>query len=290
MDGAAQLLNIGIRQGGRQSRRPVVGPILPPSYSFTKEITRAMDILVRLDQICPMSLRETALKEVARSTARMLIENQMYFSCRKSKVIGRDGAYILNIVEERLKLWSHTLPIRLREEVLYATISTLTGILGIGGIDTFNRTNPLPVLIASAFESLFDSSFHTCTLPSMLQWNKECRLKVLHLLHQAPSRTAINEVREIIFDCYIGCRLVNDITFSEEYLLANCFNRYPKLCILSLPCVCNDDMLARIAQCCTCLEELNVSGSIGVSDEGVQLLSGAPFNWTSTSPQKRNNR
>ena len=91
-------------------------------------------------------------------------------------------------------------------------------------------------------------------------------------------RTEINTLTEVSFDCYTGCRLLNDITFSEEYLLANCFNRLPNLCLLSLPCVCNDDMLARIAQCCNCLEELNVAGSIGVSDEGVLLLSGAPLN------------
>ena len=104
------------------------------------------------------------------------------------------------------------------------------------------------------------------------------------------SRTEINTISEVSFDCYIGCRLLNDITFSEEYLLANCFNRLPNLCILSLPCVCNDDMLARIAQCCNLLEELNVSGSIGVSDEGVLLLSGAPLNNPFSNMKNKNKR
>ena len=105
-----------------------------------------------------------------------------------------------------------------------------------------------------------------------------------------PFRTEINTLAEVSFDCYIGCRLLNDITFSEEYLLANCFNRLPNLCILALPCVCNDDMLARIAQCCNCLEELNVSGSIGVSDEGILLLSGAPLNNHLTKLENKNKR
>ena len=128
------------------------------------------------------------MKELARLVSRLLLENQRYFSTRASKINGRDGVYILSIVEERLNVWSRSLPLRLREELLYATIHTLATTLGIGGIDTFNRTNPLPVLIASTFESLFDSSFQRCTIPSMLQWNKESRLKVLHLLHQSPSR------------------------------------------------------------------------------------------------------
>ena len=49
-------------------------------------------------------------------------------------------------------------------------------------------------------------------------------------------------------------------------------------------------MLARIAQCCNCLEELNVSGSIGVSDEGILLLSGAPLNTPLTNSKNKNKR
>ena len=178
------------RQAAEQDIQRLLGGQPPPNNPrpIFRDITKAMDILVKLNQICPLPLRDLALKEVARLISRYLLENQMYFSSRASKISGRDGVYILNIVEERLNLWSRSLPIRLREEVLYATINTLATTLGIGGIDTFNRTNPLPVLIASVFESLFDSSFQKCTLPSMLQWNKESRLKVLHLLHQSPSR------------------------------------------------------------------------------------------------------
>ena len=176
---------------GEQELQRILGDNPPqPQHQrpLYRDITRAMDILVRLKQICPLPLRDLALKEVSRIVSRFLLGNQMYFTSRQSKINGRDGVYILDIVEERLNKWSRNLPIRLREELLYATLNTLATTLGIGGIDTFNRTNPLPVLIASVFESLFDSSFHRCTLPSMLQWNKESRLKVLHLLHQAPSR------------------------------------------------------------------------------------------------------
>ena len=177
------------RQAAEEELQRLLGGQRPPNQRpILRDITRAMDILVRLDQICPLPLRDLALKEVARSAAHMLLDNQMYFSTRTSKINGRDGVYILNNVEERLKIWSRNLPIRLREELLSATVNTLASTLGIGGIDTYNRTNPLPVLIASTFESLFDSSFLRCTLPSMLQWNKESRLKVLHLLHQAPTR------------------------------------------------------------------------------------------------------
>ena len=190
---AADLLNQGNGQEGQAAQQELqilLGGHPPPNNHrpILRDITRAMDILVRLNQICPLPLRDLALKEVARLATHLLLENQMYFSSRASKINGRDGVYILNNVEERLKIWSRNLPIRLREELLSATVNTLASTLGIGGIDTYNRTNPLPVLIASAFESLFDSSFLRCTLPSMLQWNKESRLKVLHLLHQAPTR------------------------------------------------------------------------------------------------------
>ena len=190
---AAGMLNPENEQAGQaaeQELQRLLGGQPQPHHQrpIFRDITRAMDILVRLKQICPLPLRDLALKEVARLVSRFLLENQMYFSSRASKINGRDGVYILNMVEEKLNVWSRSLPIRLREELLYTAINTLTTTLGIGGIDTFNRTNPLPVLIASTFESLFDSSFHRCTLPSMLQWNKESRLKVLHLLHQAPTR------------------------------------------------------------------------------------------------------
>ena len=192
---ADDLLNPGNGQAGQaaeQEFQRLLGGQPPPQPNnhrpLYRDITRAMDILVRMKHTCPLPLREIALKELARLVSRLLLENQRYFSTRASKINGRDGVYILNIVEERLNVWSRSLPLRLREELLYATIHTLGTTLGIGGIDTFNRTNPLPVLIASTFESLFDSSFQRCTIPSMLQWNKESRLKVLHLLHQSPSR------------------------------------------------------------------------------------------------------
>ena len=184
----AEHLHLRIVQAGHDPPQRPVGVRSPRNPPIIRDITRAMDILVRLKQAGPSPLRDLTLKEVARITAQLLLENQMYFSSRTSKVNGRDGAYILSIVEERIKYWSSNLPVRLREELLAATVNTLTSILGIGGIDTYKRTNPLPVLIASTFESLFDSSFHQCTLPTMLQWNKESRLKVLHLLHQVPSR------------------------------------------------------------------------------------------------------
>ena len=197
---AAGLFNRGngpAQEAAEQELQRLLGGQPPNNQRpIYRDITRAMDILIRLKQISPLPLRDLALKEVAKLVSRFLLENQMYFTSRASKINGRDGVYILNIVEERLNTWSRNLPIRLREELLYSTINTLATTLGIGGIDTFNRTNPLPVLIASAFESLFDSSFHRCTLPSMLQWNKESRLKVLHLLHQAPSRYDIFQNQE----------------------------------------------------------------------------------------------
>ena len=66
--------------------------------------------------------------------------------------------------------------------------------------------------------------------------------------------------------------------FSEKFILASCFNRLPNLKFLQLYNTCDDDILAKIGECCPFLEELNVSGSFGVTNLGVQWFCTGTYN------------
>ena len=66
--------------------------------------------------------------------------------------------------------------------------------------------------------------------------------------------------------------------FSEKFILASCFNRLPNLKFLQLCNTCDDDILAKIADCCPYLEDLNVSGSFGVTNLGVQWFCTGTYN------------
>jgi len=79
------------------------------------------------------------------------------------------------------------------------TSKMLVSDLGSVGYRSQHRPyNPLPVMIASCFEILFDAHFKTLEIFNELQWNKESRGKVLHLLH----KNLNSGLQSIEFSCY----------------------------------------------------------------------------------------
>ena len=71
---------------------------------------------------------------------------------------------------------------------------------------------------------------------------------------------------------------LTSVAFSEKFILATGFNKLPNLKILHLPNTCDDDILAKIADCCPLLEDLNIAGSFGVTDLGVQWFCTGNYN------------
>lgn len=77
-----------------------------------------------------------------------------------------------------------------------------------------------------------------------LQWHRQSRSKVLHLLHQSDSG-----VQQIRFQCYEAPLFkFEPLSFSERFILMNCFYRFGKLRSLHLPNVCDDEILAFIGE------------------------------------------
>ena len=56
--------------------------------------------------------------------------------------------------------------------------------------------------------------------------------------------------------------------FSEKFILAGCFSRFAHLTILKMPNICDDDLLAKIGESCRNLEEMDLAGSFGVTNQG----------------------
>ena len=71
---------------------------------------------------------------------------------------------------------------------------------------------------------------------------------------------------------------LTSVAFSEKFILATGFNKLPNLKALHLPNTCDDDILAKIADCCPLLEDLNIAGSFGVTDLGVQWFCTGNYN------------
>ena len=91
------------------------------------------------------------------------------------------------------------LPSGIREDILQNVSKLLIGNLGTVGYRSQHHTyNPLPVLIASSFEILYDVNFKALNIVNELQWNKESRGKVLHLIH----KNLNIGIQHIDFACY----------------------------------------------------------------------------------------
>ena len=98
-----------------------------------------------------------------------------------------------------MRSWISVLPASIREEILQNTAKLLIGNLGTIGYRSQHYTyNPLPVLISSSFEVLYDVNFQSLEIFNELQWNKDSRGKVLHLVHKHLN----TGVQNINFACY----------------------------------------------------------------------------------------
>lgn len=229
-------------------------------------LCRTMDVLVRFEKV-PASLRDICKDKAANSLVRSLWKSQIH--CERASATTTTSVYILATVEEELRDWASILPVRLREEVLGITAKLLISNLGTLGYRSQHYTyNPLPVLIACLYEILYDPAFTRVDIYSELQWHKESRTKVLHLLHKSPNR-----VQVATFACYSSPHYgLTSVPFSEKFILASCFNKLSHLKSLYLPNTCDDDILGKVADCCPLLEELDVSGSFGVTNTGMNLF------------------
>jgi hypothetical protein len=56
--------------------------------------------------------------------------------------------------------------------------------------------------------------------------------------------------------------------FSEKFLLAGCLGRFRDLKILTMCNIAADDLMAKIGEACLHLEELDIAGSFGVTNQG----------------------
>ena len=109
------------------------------------------------------------------------------------------SVHILSTVEENLRSWISVLPARIREDILINVSKLLIGNFGTVSYRSQHHTyNPLPVFIASSFEILYDVSFNSLNICNDLQWNKDSRAKVLHLVH----KNLNTGVQHINFACY----------------------------------------------------------------------------------------
>jgi hypothetical protein len=112
------------------------------------------------------------------------------------------------------------LPVQIREELLKSSSKLLIGNLGTIGYRSQHHTyNPLPVLIASLYEILYQPTFQAVEVYNELQWNRDSRGKVLHLLHQNLN----TGVKSINFACYkvsylkkLSTHLMHNVNFLSK--------------------------------------------------------------------------
>ena len=114
----------------------------------------------------------------------------------------------MNTVEECIRDWLLCLPASVKEEILLNTSKSLISNFGSVGYRSQHHTyNPLPVLIASCYEVLYDVNFKNLTVFNELHWNKDSRGKVLHLLHKSLN----TGVQSIDFACYKVSKVLNRV-------------------------------------------------------------------------------
>ena len=158
-------------------------------------LARTMDVLMKFDKI-PPNLKHLTQEAVSNLIIRALWKNQIH---SEASTTSPAAVYILSTVEDDLKYWTSVLPVRVKEDILSTVCKLLIGNLGTIGYRSQHHTyNPLPVLIASSFEVLYDVTFQSLEIFNELQWNKESRGKVLHLVH----KNLNTGVQHIDFACY----------------------------------------------------------------------------------------
>ena len=162
--------------------------------------SRTMDVLQRFQKI-PVKLKDASKEAISNLIIKSLWKNQCHSEASPTSPA---SVYIQNSLEEELRIWIQSVPARIREEILQNTAKLLISHLGTVGYRSQHHTyNPLPVLIASCFEILYDVNFKTIEVFNELQWSKESRGKVLHLIH----KNLNTGVTSIDFACYkVRCK------------------------------------------------------------------------------------
>ena len=156
-----------------------------------------MDVLIKLDKI-PDSLKSISNEAISNLLIRALWRNQHHSEASPTSPA---SVYILSSVEEALGQWVRVLPSCVRQEIVGNVSKLLISHLGTGlgfRSQTHHAYNPLPVLIASSLEILYDGNFRELDIVRDLEWSKESRGKVLHLVH----KNLNNGVERIDFSCY----------------------------------------------------------------------------------------
>ena len=169
-------------------------------------LCRTMDVLMKFDKV-PPKLRHLSKESISNLLIRALWKNQLHSEASSTAAA---SVRILSTVEENLRFWVQCSPAAIREEILINTAKLLISNLGSVGYRSQHHTyNPLPVLIASCFEILFDVNFKNLIIFNELQWNNESRGKVLHLLH----KNLNTGVQNIDFACYKVIIIVQVYTY-----------------------------------------------------------------------------
>ncbi len=222
-----------------------------------------MDVLVKRPRE-PEPLRSGALEATCAGILGALFRRH-----QKGAPSSSCRAAALAAAEQSLSAYTSSLPVGLREELLCLCLQKLDSSALSG---TAAAAASLPVLAASLTEVLFSPHFSRLELSQHLQWHRDSRMRALHLLHSSSS--PCSSLRTLELSCYRAriFRLESPL-FSERFVLTSCFHRLPHLRRLSLPCVCDDEVLAFVSSCCPGLEELDVGGSFALTDQGIRLIS-----------------
>ncbi len=218
--------------------------------------SRSMDVLVRGSR-APPALRDRAEETACRLTLQALFRCQQGTSNRLRA--------LARAVEEELRVWLSSLPSSLRDDLLRCCLKRLSATLL--GQPEANAVASLPVLAASCTEVLYDPNFSRLSVSEHLQWHRESRMRVLHLLHSSGA----SSMRSLSFPCYAGRAFrFEQPPFSERYLVTSCFRHLRRLRRLLLPGVCDDELLAFVGASCPVLEDLDVKDSFALSDQGIR--------------------
>lgn len=149
-------------------------------------------------------------------------------------------------------------------------IPDLMAVINVKLRGLLDRTQPdhvtlLPILISTLLEMMYRPDLKNLVLEPELQWHKNSRSHVLHLIHLQESA-----LQSLSFKCYQAPLFhFETLQFSERYILLSCFYRLSRLRFLTLPNVCDDEILAYIGLHCPHLTYIDLQGSLGVTNQGV---------------------
>ncbi|XP_059097046.1 uncharacterized protein LOC131891468 [Tigriopus californicus] len=242
---------------GTFRRRRVISRLDPSGLASASNPTLSptMDLLVK-SAPGPDSLESLACECLADYIVSLLARRQPGGG-PKGNFPAMEHALIQNFQSWISQLISPILP-----DVLAIANVKLRGLL--------DRTQPdhvtlLPILISTLLEMMYRQDLKGLVLEPELQWHKDSRSRVLHLIHLQESG-----LQSLSFKCYQAPLFhYETLQFSERYILLSCFYRLSKLHCLTLPNVCDDEILAYIGLHCPLLTYIDIQGSLRVTNQGV---------------------